>query len=80
MNNSESDFFLTGKGLRQGDPISPLLFNLIVDALTRMLIKAANQDMITNSALKSAQEGSYVSNMQMTPSSSWMKMSLRELT
>ena len=39
-------FFLTGKGHRQGDPISPLLFNLVVDALTRMLIKAANQDMI----------------------------------
>ena len=39
-------FFLTGKGHRQGDPISPLLFNLVVDALTRMLMKVANQGLI----------------------------------
>ena len=46
LNNTESDFFLTGKGLRQGDPISPLLFNLVVDILTRMLMKAANHQLI----------------------------------
>ena len=34
INNTESDFFLAGKGLKQGDPISPLLFNLVVDVLT----------------------------------------------
>ena len=36
-----NDFFLTGEGLRQGDPLSPLLFNLVVDVLTNMLAKAA---------------------------------------
>ena len=41
INQSESGFFPTGKGLRQGDPLSPLLFNLVVDALTKMLSKAA---------------------------------------
>ena len=46
MNNVESSFFLSGKGLRQGDPISPLLFNLVVDVLTKMLSKAANSGLI----------------------------------
>jgi hypothetical protein len=46
LNNVESDFFLTGKGLRQGDPISPLLFNLVVDVFTKMLVKAAGHNLI----------------------------------
>ncbi|XP_062075990.1 uncharacterized protein LOC133780132 [Humulus lupulus] len=33
--------FQGGKGLRQGDPISPLLFVIVMDYLTRMLIKAS---------------------------------------
>jgi hypothetical protein len=28
------------KGVRQGDPLSPILFNFVVDGLTRMIIKA----------------------------------------
>jgi hypothetical protein len=46
LNDSIGDFFVTGKGLRQGDPISPLLFNLGVDVLTRMLIKAYSANLI----------------------------------
>src|SRR4051812_36361989 len=46
MNNTESGFFPTGKGLRQGDPLSPLLFNIVVDVLTRMLAKAADENLI----------------------------------
>ena len=37
LNGEESSFFKPGKGLRQGDPISPLLFNLVGDVLTKML-------------------------------------------
>jgi len=39
-------FFQIGKGLRQGDPISPLLSNLVGDVLTRMLAKAADSGLI----------------------------------
>ena len=37
INQVEGTFFKTSKGLRQGDPLSPLLFNLVVDVVTRML-------------------------------------------
>jgi hypothetical protein len=30
VNDVEGDFFPTGKGLRQGDPFAPLLFNFVV--------------------------------------------------
>ncbi|XP_062075642.1 uncharacterized protein LOC133779742 [Humulus lupulus] len=33
--------FKGGKGLRKGDPISPLLFVIVMDYLTRMLMKAS---------------------------------------
>jgi hypothetical protein len=47
INGIEGDFFITGKGLRQGDPMSPLLFNLVVDVLSRMLFKAASNSLIS---------------------------------
>jgi hypothetical protein len=42
INDEESDFFLTRKGLRQGHPIAPLLFNCVVDVYSRMLVKGAS--------------------------------------
>ena len=46
LNGEESSFFKPGKGLRQGDPISPLLFNLVGDVLTKMLQKGAEKGLI----------------------------------
>ena len=46
LNGEESSFFKPGKGLRQGDPISPLLFNLVGDVLTRMLSKVVENNLI----------------------------------
>jgi hypothetical protein len=41
-NGEESNTFKTGKGLRQGGHhLSPLLFNLVGDVLTKMLMKAS---------------------------------------
>jgi hypothetical protein len=47
INDENSEFFLTGRGVRQGDPISPILFNLVADVFTKMLIKAALHNQIT---------------------------------
>jgi hypothetical protein len=46
VNGKDSPYFKPGKGLRQGDPISPLLFNLVGDVLTRMLDKAARSGLV----------------------------------
>jgi hypothetical protein len=47
VNDTEGDFFLTGKGLRHGDPIAPLLFNCIVNVFSRMLVKETEGDLIS---------------------------------
>jgi hypothetical protein len=41
LNDENSDFFLTSRGVRQGDPISPIIFNFMADVFTKMLVKAA---------------------------------------
>jgi hypothetical protein len=45
-NWEESNPFKTGKGLRQGDPLSPILFNLVADVLTKMLDRVAKEKSI----------------------------------
>ena len=46
INNSLGNFFTTTRGLRQGDPLSPILFDMVVDVFTKMLIKAASVNLI----------------------------------
>ena len=43
VNDEVGHYFQTKKGLRQGDPLSPLLFNIVVDMLA-ILIKRAKQE------------------------------------
>jgi hypothetical protein len=40
INGNPGNFFDTHKGLRKGDPLSPLLFNLVSDVLATMLENA----------------------------------------
>jgi hypothetical protein len=47
LNDENIPYFKLGKGLRQGDPLSPLLFNLVIDVFTRMIIKASSKCYIT---------------------------------
>jgi hypothetical protein len=41
INDCNNDFFLTSRGVRQGDPISHILFNFMVDIFTKIFSKAA---------------------------------------
>ena len=42
INGSPSNFFGSSRGLWQGDPLSPLLFDIVMEALSRMLDVAAS--------------------------------------
>ena len=43
INGSPCGFFESSKRLRQGDPLSPLLFVLVIEALGRMLDKVVHE-------------------------------------
>jgi hypothetical protein len=47
LSDENRPYFKPGKRMRQGDPLSPLLFNLVVDVFSRMLTKVANRGHIT---------------------------------
>jgi hypothetical protein len=47
INDENSVNFKPGKGLRQGDPLSPIMFNLVADIFTRMLMKVARSNLVS---------------------------------
>jgi retron-type reverse transcriptase len=46
VNDDVGRYFQTLKGLRQGDPLSPILFNIVVDMLAIMIERAKNDYLI----------------------------------
>jgi retron-type reverse transcriptase len=44
VNDDLGPYFQTKKGLRQGDPLSPILFNLVADMLAVLMERSKNLD------------------------------------
>jgi hypothetical protein len=44
LNNLIGPYIKSYKGVRQDDPLSPILFNFVVNGLTRMILKAQSND------------------------------------
>lgn len=61
INGSPTKEFKMQKGLRQGNPLSPLLFNLVAEILHLLLLKAENIGLISGIKLGS---GSTLSHLQ----------------
>jgi hypothetical protein len=46
INDKMGAYFASHKGVRQGEPLSPILFNLVADCLTRMIRKSQDNGLI----------------------------------
>lgn len=50
INDKMGPYFQSAKGVRQGDPLSPFLFNMAAECLTKMILKAQANKMIVGMA------------------------------
>ena len=45
INGSPTKEYAPSRGLRQGDPLAPMLFNIVAEGLTGMMRVATNKDL-----------------------------------
>ena len=57
INGSPVDFFSSSRGLRQGDPLSPLLFLIMIEVFSRMLRRVEGAGLIHGFNLEGRKEG-----------------------
>jgi hypothetical protein len=57
VNGSPPDFFNSSHGLRQGDPLSPFLFVIVMEALSRMLSATVNGGLLSGFYVGSRHSG-----------------------
>jgi hypothetical protein len=50
INDQLGPYFRSYNGVRQGDPLSPILFNFVVDCLTKMVKRAQKNKLVTDLA------------------------------
>jgi retron-type reverse transcriptase len=57
VNDQVGNNFQTSRGVRQGDPLSPILFNIVVDMLTILINRAKNEGQISGVILNIINDG-----------------------
>ena len=57
INGSPTDFFGSSRGLRQGDPLSPLLFLIMMEVFSRMLRRVEGAGLIRGFNLEGRRDG-----------------------
>lgn len=57
LNNEKGPYFQSHKGVRQGDPFSPFLFNIAVEALSKMVRNAEEEKLFTGLAPDLIEDG-----------------------
>jgi retron-type reverse transcriptase len=57
VNDNVGHYFQTRKGVRQGDPLSPILINIVVDMLAIFILRAKEVEQIQGVVLHLIDEG-----------------------
>jgi hypothetical protein len=71
VNDDIGHYFQTKKGLRQGDPLSPILFNIVADMLAIIIDRAKQDDQVSGLIPHLVEGGFLFCNMRMILSYLW---------